>query len=282
MLLKELLKELRESRGLNKQELANKVDISRSYISTIESGKVEKPTKKTLLKIAYVFDPEGDEEIYSKLLKSSGYEESNANDEFKKYIDELNDVFKSNNKMNIPTISSMKYRINTKDKSVVLLDKPYMNIMWLLEQEDYEIYLGYEENEILIDENGKTYGKPLVLDEDDRMNLLSQVGNFQSNLIAMKQALNVKKEFDELIKDSEEYSLIFDLLNGNVTEQSDFIDRLAKINKDREIFLAKEYHNEIVKASKEKNAIKLQHLIKMTTFNQLKNYLNQGDQYGNI
>ena len=45
MLLKDLLKELRESRGLNKQELANKIDISRSYISTIESGKVEKPTK---------------------------------------------------------------------------------------------------------------------------------------------------------------------------------------------------------------------------------------------
>lgn len=277
LILKDLLKELRESRGLNKQELANKVDISRSYISTIESGKVKKPTKKTLLKIAYVFDPEGEEEIYKKLLKSSGYEDDNANDEFKKYVIDLNKEFRSNNKIDYSTISNMKYRINKKDKSIVILDKPYMNIMWLLEQEDYEIYLGYEENEVIIDEHGKTYDKPLVLDEEDRINLLSQVSNFRDNLIATKQALNAKKEFDELVSDSEEYSLIFDLLNDKVDDDADIISRLAKINNNREILFVKEYLDEIIKASKEKNALKLQKLIKMTTINQLKNFLTLGD-----
>lgn len=277
LILKDLLKELRESRGLNKQELANKVDISRSYISTIESGKVKKPTKKTLLKIAYVFDPEGEEEIYKKLLKSSGYEDDNANEEFKKYVIDLNKEFRSNNKIDYSTISNMKYRINKKDKSIVILDKPYMNIMWLLEQEDYEIYLGYEENEVIIDEHGKTYDKPLVLDEEDRINLLSQASNFRDNLIATKQALNAKKEFDELVSDSEEYSLIFDLLNDKVDDDADIISRLAKINNNREILFVKEYLDEIIKASKEKNALKLQKLIKMTTINQLKNFLTLGD-----
>ncbi|MCI2943563.1 helix-turn-helix domain-containing protein [Staphylococcus haemolyticus] len=277
LILKDLLKELRESRGLNKQELANRVDISRSYISTIESGKVEKPTKKTLLKIAYVFDPEGEERIYNKLLKSSGYKEDNANEEFKNYIINLNKDFRSNKKIDYSTISKMKYRINKKDKSIVMLDKPYMDIMWLLEQEDYEIYLGYEENEVLVDEHGIAYEKPLVLDEEDRINLLSQISNFQGSLIATKQALKVRKEFDDLISDSNEYSLIFDLLNDKIKNKSDITNRLASINKDREIFLAKEYYDEIMKASKEKNALKLQELIRMTKLSQLKNFLNKGD-----
>lgn len=171
----------------------------------------------------------------------------------------------------------MKYRINKKDKSIVMLDKPYMDIMWLLEQEDYEIYLGYEENEVLVDEHGIAYEKPLVLDEEDRINLLSQVSNFQGSLIATKQALKVRKEFDDLISDSNEYSLIFDLLNDKIKNKSDITNRLASINKDREIFLAKEYYDEIMKASKEKNALKLQELIRMTKLSQLKNFLNKGD-----
>ena len=143
MLLKDLLKELRESRGLNKQELANKVDISRSYISTIESGKVEKPTKKTLMKIAYVFDPDGEQNIYSVLLEASGYDTKNSKEEYRNYLNEMNANFQEKNKFNGEILSGMKYRVNKHDNSVVFLDKPYMNILWLLEQEDFKVYLGY-------------------------------------------------------------------------------------------------------------------------------------------
>lgn len=275
MLLKDLLKELRESRGLNKQELANKIDISRSYISTIESGKVEKPTKKTLIKIAYAFDPEGEENIYMQLLESSGYDEKNAKDEFKKYIAELNQSFKENNKFDASVISEMRYRVNKKDNSVVFLDKPYMNLMWLLEQEDFNIYLGYEEDEVLIDNDGNTYNKPLQLDEEDKRSLMSLVSNFQSNIIATKQALKTKRDMDELINDSEEYDLIFDLLNKNIKSTLDFINRLANIDKNREIFNAKEYHEEINKAVDKQDAIKLQRLVRITSINELKNYLSE-------
>lgn len=275
MLLKDLLKELRESIGLNKQELANKIDISRSYISTIESGKVEKPTKKTLLKIAYAFDPEGEENIYMQLLKSSGYDETNAKDEFKKYIAELNQSFKESNKFDSAVISEMRYRVNKKDNSVVFLDKPYMNLMWLVGQEDFNIYLGYEEDEVLIDDDGNTYGKPLKLDEEDQRSLMSLVANFRSSIISTKQMLKTKREMDELINDSAEYDLIFDLLNKNIDSTFDFVNRLANIDKNREIFNSKEYHEEINKAVEKQDAIKLQRLVRITSINELKKYLSE-------
>lgn len=275
MLLKDLLKELRESRGLNKQELANKVDISRSYISTIESGKVEKPTKKTLIKIAYAFDPEGEENIYTQLLESAGYDNNEGKEEFKKYITELNRSFKESNKFDASVISEMRYRVNKKDNSVVFLDKPYMNLMWLVEQEDFNIYLGYEEDEVLIDDDGNTYGKPLKLDEEDQRSLMSLVANFQSSVISTKQMLKTKREMDELINDSAEYDLIFDLLNKNINSTLDFVNRLANIDKNREIFDVTEYHEEIKKAVEKQDAIKIQRLVRITSINELNRYLSE-------
>lgn len=275
MKISELLNELREARGLNKQELANKADISRSYISRIEGGSIEKPTKKVLLRLAYVFDPEGEENIYTQLLESSGHNSEGAKEEFEKYILELNESFKDKNKSNPSLISEMKYRINKSDNNVVFLDKPYMNVLWLLEQEDYHIFLGYEEDEILIDENGYTYNKPLMLDEEDRRNLLAQVNNFQSHLIFTKQLLKEKKEKKVLVKETEEYSLIFDLLNNDIDDKRQLIERLASIDKDREIFNAKEYHEEIKEAVKNKDAITLQKLIRMKTVKELQQFLSE-------
>ncbi|HAP2020154.1 TPA: helix-turn-helix transcriptional regulator, partial [Escherichia coli] len=117
LILKDLLKNLRESRGLNKQELASKVDISRSYISTIESGKVEKPTKKTLMKIAYVFDPDDEQNIYSSLLEASGYDTKNSKEEYRDYLNEMSANFQETNKFNGEVLSGMKYRVNKHDNS---------------------------------------------------------------------------------------------------------------------------------------------------------------------
>ncbi|MCD8906976.1 helix-turn-helix transcriptional regulator [Staphylococcus arlettae] len=275
MLLKDLLKELRESRGLNKQELANKVDISRSYISTIESGKVEKPTKKTLMKIAYVFDPDGEQNIYSVLLEASGYDTKNSKEEYRNYLNEMNANFQETKKFNGEILSGMKYRVNKHDNSVVFLDKPYMNILWLLEQEDFRVYLGYEDDEFFIDDNGTPFSKPLELDDEDKNNLLFQVRNFQSNLLLMKKSLKNKIDIDELTIDSKEYTLIFDLLNNRINDKNELISKLAIINKEREIFNAKEYHEEINKAIEDQDAIKLQRLVRITTINELKKYLSE-------
>ncbi|MFC3466672.1 hypothetical protein CD120_05280 [Staphylococcus saprophyticus] len=280
MLLKDLLKELRESRGLNKQELANKVDISRSYISTIESGKVEKPTKKTLMKIAYVFDPDDEQSIYSALLEASGYDTESSKEEYRDYINEMSTNFQETKKFNGEVISGMKYRVNKHDNSVVFLDKPYMNVLWLLEQEDFKVYLGYEDDEFFIDDNGTPFNKPLELDDEDKNNLLIQVYNFQSNLLLMKKALKNKNDIEALNIESMEYTLIFDLLNNRINDKNELISKLAVINKEREIFNAKEYHEELDKAAQEQDALKLQRLIRMTTIVELKQYLseqNKGD-----
>lgn len=280
MLLKDLLKELRESRGLNKQELANKVDISRSYISTIESGKVEKPTKKTLMKIAYVFDPDDEQSIYSALLEASGYDTESSKEEYRDYINEMSTNFQETKKFNGEVISGMKYRVNKHDNSVVFLDKPYMNVLWLLEQEDFKVYLGYEDDEFFIDDNGTPFNKPLELDDEDKNNLLIQVHNFQSNLLLMKKALKNKNDIEALNIESMEYTLIFDLLNNRINDKNELISKLAVINKEREIFNAKEYYEELDKAAQEQDALKLQRLIRMTTIVELKQYLseqNKGD-----
>ncbi|MGF7500662.1 helix-turn-helix transcriptional regulator [Staphylococcus ureilyticus] len=275
MLLKDLLKELRESRGLNKQELANKVNISRSYISTIESGKVEKPTKKTLMKIAYVFDPDDEQSIYNTLLEASGYDTESSKEEYRDYINEMSTNFQETNKFNGEVISGMKYRVNKHDNSVVFLDKPYMNVLWLLEQEDFKVYLGYEDDEFFIDDNGTPFNKPLELDDEDKNNLLIQVHNFQSNLLFMKKALKNKNDIEALKIKSMEYTLIFDLLNNRFNDKNELISKLAVINKEREIFNVEEYHEEIEKAVEQQDALKLQRLVRMTTINELKQYLSE-------
>ena len=282
-MLKDILKDLREAKGLNKQELANKVGISRSYISTIESGKVTKPTLKTLKKIAYVFDPDNEEYIYKRLLDASGYDTKNSQEDFQKYIDKLNKKFNENTKFDPSLISSMKYRVNRNDNSVVFLDKPYMNVMWILEQKEFEVYLGYESNEYLIDKNGNKYNKPLVLDKEEQLILLSQIYEFQNKLVSHRQESNKNKEYQELLSKTEEYSLLFDLLEGNIENNDELISRLAIINDNREIFFAEEYHDELIKAAKEKDALKLRRLIRMNSFKELKQYLKsvkQGDHNG--
>lgn len=282
-MLKDILKDLRESKGLNKQELANRVGISRSYISTIESGKVTKPTLKTLKKIAYVFDPDNEEYIYKRLLAASGYDTKNSQEEFQKYIDRLNKKFNENKKFDPSLISSMKYRVNRNNNSVVFLDKPYMNIMWILEQKEFEVYLGYEPNEHLIDENGNKYNRPLVLDKEEQLILLSQIYEFQNKLVSQRQESNKKKEYQELLSKTEEYSLLFDLLEGNIESNNELISRLAIINDNREIFIAEEYHDELKKAAKEKDALKLRRLIRMNSLKELNQYLKntkQGDHNG--
>ena len=102
------------------------------------------------MKIAYVFDPDDEQSIYSALLEASGYDTESSKEEYRDYINEMSANFQETNKFNAEVVSGMKYRVNKHDNSVVFLDKPYMNVLWLLEQEDFKVYLGYEDDEFLL------------------------------------------------------------------------------------------------------------------------------------
>ncbi|RIM74800.1 XRE family transcriptional regulator, partial [Staphylococcus xylosus] len=227
MLLKDLLKELRESRGLNKQELANKVDISRSYISTIESGKVEKPTKKTLTKIAYVFDPDGNDGIYKKLLESAGYDSRDSMKEFKKYVSDVNYEYIKGNYLSAETMSKMSYRVNKNDDSFVFLDYPYMNIEWLINQDSFYIYCGLLENDFTIDAmNSEVHPSPLVIKDEELKKLRNLIKEFKKDVLENRANQQKEKDEEEISKENMEYQLIFDLIQNKIENDIQLIHRL--------------------------------------------------------
>lgn len=275
MELSELLNELRETRGLNKQELANKIDISRSYISRIEGGSVERPTKKVLLKLAYVFDPENKHGVYELLLSSAGYDLKYSNKDFQKYIDEQTKNFSIDDSEKDKTISEMRFRVNNNDNSMVALDYPYMDIEWLLKQEDFKVFLGNDIDSPYIDlEDNKKYYDPLVLNDNEKEILKNEVTELKETFMFRRRQKKKQEDITELKKEVMEYELIFELLNNEINDEPQLIEKLALIEEDRQIFTAQEYHDEIKKAVTNKNISALQKLIQMTTIKDLKEFLS--------
>lgn len=275
MELKDLLNELRETRGLNKQELANKIDISRSYISTIESGKVKKPTKKILLKLAYVFDPENKNGIYNLLLSSAGYDLNDSDKVFQEYIDEMTQNFSVKDKIKDKSISEMNYRVNKDDNSMVSLDYPYMDIEWLLKQDKFKVFLGNDIDNPYIDINdNKKYYEPLILSEKEKELLKNEVDELKEAFLFRRRQKKSQETLKEVEVELLEYKLIFDILNNDISDDKELIERLALIDDDREIFLAEEYHEAIKKYALKKDVEALKKLINLKTINDLKEFLS--------
>ncbi|WP_204189195.1 helix-turn-helix domain-containing protein [Mammaliicoccus sciuri] len=275
MELKDLLNELRETRGLNKQELANKIDISRSYISTIESGKVKKPTKKILLKLAYVFDPENKNGIYNLLLSSAGYDLNDSDKVFQEYIDEMTQNFSVKDKIKDKSISEMNYRVNKDDNSMVSLDYPYMDIEWLLKQDKFKVFLGNDIDNPYIDINdNKKYYEPLILSEKEKELLKNEVDELKEAFLFRRRQKKSQETLKEVEVELLEYKLIFDILNNDINDDKELIERLALIDDDREIFLAKEYHEAIKKYALKKDVDALKKLINLKSINDLKEFLS--------
>ncbi len=275
MELKDLLNELRETRGLNKQELANKINISRSYISTIESGKVKKPTKKILLKLAYVFDPENKNGIYNLLLSSAGYDLNDSDKVFQEYIDEMTQNFSVKDKIKDKSISEMNYRVNKDDNSMVSLDYPYMDIEWLLKQDKFKVFLGNDIDNPYIDINdNKKYYEPLILSETEKELLKNEVDELKEAFLFRRRQKKSQETLKEVEVELLEYKLIFDILNNDISDDKELIERLALIDDDREIFLAEEYHEAIKKYALKKDVEALKKLINLKTINDLKEFLS--------
>lgn len=276
MKISELLNELRETRGLNKQELANKVDISRSYISRIESGSIERPTKKVLLKLAYVFDPENKHGIYRLLLSSAGYETKDSDKEFQNYIDKVIKNFSVEEKKVDKSIAEMCFRVNNHDNSMVTLDYPYMNIEWLLEQDDFKVFLGNDVDRPYIDiQDNKKYFEPFILSDKEKKGLKNEITDLKEALVFRRRQKERQKALNQIEIEVMEYRLIFDLLNNDIDDEKQLIERLALIDDDRQIFLAKEYHEELKKAARNKEVSTLQKLIRIKTLNELKDFLDR-------
>ncbi|MFH4917495.1 helix-turn-helix domain-containing protein [Staphylococcus cohnii] len=280
MKLKEILKNLRESKGFNKKELADQIGISRTYVSRIENGSVEKPTKNILLKLSYVFDPTGENRLYFEMLKSVNYSTNGWEKEFEEYVKKIEGNYLSDNRFNPKEISSMLYRVSKNDNSIVFLDFPYMNIEWLVNQNDFKLFCGHIPNVFDLKENSDKHGVPLELTENEQLKLRNYIKDFKDDIIGDRK-IKENEQFDQKIEDDyHEYHLIFDLLNKKINDSAQFVSRLAVINQDREIFTAKEFHEEIEKAVEQQDALKLQRLVRMTTINELKQYLseqNRGD-----
>ncbi len=66
--LSEVLKELRESKGLSLRQVEKKVKISNAYLSQLENGKIGEPSPHILHKLAKVY-----ETSYNDLMKLAGY-----------------------------------------------------------------------------------------------------------------------------------------------------------------------------------------------------------------
>lgn len=267
MELKDVLREEREKKGFSLRKLARESNVSQAYLSQIEKGSSKNPNTDKLLAISYALDSQGYDEVFLKLAKSSDTNIEEPKKTFNQYVNNQifnQDLTKINNRM----------RINKKDSSVVELDLPSFDIEWLLEQNEYHVFLGSGIDNVT-NQEGK-YSKEMLILEPNEKTKLKEVIEKEKQKILENRKLNERHvNFDELVNKVEEYSLIFDLLNNNIKETTDFINRLANLNKNREIFNEKEYHESIKNAVKEQDALKLQRLVRITTINELQKYLSE-------
>ncbi|MGG8953924.1 MULTISPECIES: helix-turn-helix transcriptional regulator [unclassified Staphylococcus] len=275
MELSNLLKKLRNEKHFTLRGLASASGISHPYISRIEKGTSKNPDKSKLIALAYALDPENNENTYENMLKSVGYNIEKSSDEFEKYKEGISRGFIKKNSINPEIISDMKYRIKKSDNSIIFLDQPYMDVEWLTNQDEYKVFCGHNEDDFILDSNQNPYKTPLELTTAETRKLSSIIKTFKRDIIKDRKKEEQNKNNLNFEKRYREYELIFDLLNNQINDSDDFISRLLSIDEDREIFTAKEYHEEVEKAVKNQDALKLQRLVRMTTLKELKQYLSE-------
>ncbi|MFK4181413.1 XRE family transcriptional regulator [bacterium M00.F.Ca.ET.180.01.1.1] len=265
MELHELLKIERKKKGYSLRQLSRETNISQAYLSQLEKGEKQNPSTEKLLAISYALDSQGYDQVFQKLSKTLNLPLDNPKKTFNEYVNKKTynqDSTKITNKM----------RISTTDRSIVELDVPSFDIEWLLTQNNYHVFLG-KTGDYILGDNGKNISEEIfVLKPEEKYILEKEIKKIKASFIEERKFQN---EENDNRKKTEEYDLIFDLLNKQLDGSDDFISRLASINKDREIFNAKEFHEEIEKAVEQQDALKLQRLIRMTTINELKQYLSE-------
>lgn len=272
MSLNSLLKEQRKEKGFTMKELANKSGISESYISKIENNSVSLPKKERLLSLAYSLDPENKENLYSRFLTLASYNLENAEKEFNQFAN----MKQANLDKGLPNkkFTDNFVRIDKKNSKINSVEYPYFDLEWLLNQERFELFLGRTDVNILLD-NNETEKELLILKDHERDRLRNIINIFKEGLLNERTKMSREKDENVLISHSHEYTLIFDLLNKNIDDRNSLISQLSMINKNRDVFYEDNYYSAINQAVEQQDALKLQRLVRMTTINELKQYLSE-------
>lgn len=272
MSLNSLLKEQRKEKGFTMKELANKSGISESYISKIENNSVSLPKKERLLSLAYSLDPENKENLYSRFLTLASYNLENAEKEFNQFAN----MKQANLDKGLPNkkFTDNFVRIDKKNSKINSVEYPYFDLEWLLNQERFELFLGRTDVNILLD-NNETEKELLILKDHERDRLRNIINIFKEGLLNERTKISREKDENVLISHSHEYTLIFDLLNKNIDDRNSLISQLGMINQNRDVFYEDNYYSAINQAVEQQDALKLQRLVRMTTINELKQYLSE-------
>ncbi|MEJ7521718.1 helix-turn-helix transcriptional regulator [Staphylococcus saprophyticus] len=272
MSLNSLLKEQRKEKGFTMKELANKSGISESYISKIENNSVSLPKKERLLSLAYSLDPENKENLYSRFLTLASYNLENAEKEFNQFAN----MKQANLDKGLPNkkFTDNFVRIDKKNSKINSVEYPYFDLEWLLNQERFELFLGRTDVNILLD-NNETEKELLILKDHERDRLRNIINIFKEGLLNERTKISREKDENVLISHSHEYTLIFDLLNKNIDDRNSLISQLGMINQNRDFFYEDNYYSAINQAVEQQDALKLQRLVRMTTINELKQYLSE-------
>lgn len=272
MSLNSLLKEQRKEKGFTMKELANKSGISESYISKIENNSVSLPKKERLLSLAYSLDPENKENLYSRFLTLASYNLENAEKEFNQFAN----MKQANLDKGLPNkkFTDNFVRIDKKNSKINSVEYPYFDLEWLLNQVRFELFLGRTDVNILLD-NNETEKELLILKDHERDRLRNIINIFKEGLLNERTKISREKDENVLISHSHEYTLIFDLLNKNIDDRNSLISQLGMINQNRDVFYEDNYYSAINQAVEQQDALKLQRLVRMTTINELKQYLSE-------
>ncbi|MBB2508481.1 helix-turn-helix domain-containing protein [Staphylococcus cohnii] len=287
MALNEMLKNFRKSKNYSLRELSEASNVSHSYIYRLEDGKVKHPDKEKLLAIAFTLDPTNKDDTYLKMLKSASLDCSNAENELNEYTQKQLDKISDYKEITNEVINGMKTFNNymrvvkgqkgQKAKEIIELDEPYLDIRWLLTQNKYSIYYG--EDPIKNAVGSEFLGNVFIITDDEKHRMLNELDSLKIHFEKEREyelyELEKNHEIRKIKKQYDEYQLIFDLLNNRINDKNELISKLAVINKEREIFNVEEYHEEIEKAVEQQDALKLQRLVRMTTINELKQYLSE-------
>lgn len=266
--LNDLLKEKRKEKNFTMKELANKSGISESYISKIENDAVNFPKRERLLSLAYALDPENIDNLYTRFLKITNQSTEDSEKEFNQFSNRKN-VGIDSGYLNKSFIDS-NVRIDKKNAKVIATDYPYFDIEWLVNQRNFQLFLGKSNQNVIVE--GKDEKELLSLDENEQERLIKIINVFKEGLLKERTTHARKYNEEQILSKNNKYELIFDLLNNEINDEEQLVRKLKSIDEDRELFTAHEYHEELQKAASNNDAIALQKLIKMKTLNDLGYY----------
>lgn len=193
----EYIKRLRKESKVSARELGSFVGYSQSYISALENN-VNKntPSKQVLDKIASALSAIGYNHfrVRDELYERAGYAIPS-----KEYDDNIKEAY-------------TRYSGYYDNLNQVYLDRPYLNLSYLLEEDNLEMYFNYYHNDIehnvLLGEKEKVFINEIVKQmlikdgieerlESDEQNAIDETGLFYTNnknIIDTENALSLRRK----------------------------------------------------------------------------------------